>query len=216
MKNKSPETARRLAIALSTANIRQQDLADASGVNKASISQYLSGSHAPSNISSGKMAKVLGVSPLWLMGFEVPMKDTPSPSLPSSMPLGSYKIPVIATVAAGKPIFTEDSILEYIDYPKDGNGQVFAMYIQGDSMEPKIHNGDLVIVDQSAAYGDGDIVVVSINGYEGCCKRIKTYKDSIALISLNSAYEPLYFSKEECQELPVRIIGRVVESRSRF
>lgn len=216
MKNKSPETARRLSLALSNARLRPQDLADSSGVSKSSISQYLSGSHAPSNISSGKIGKVLGVSPLWLMGFDVPMEDTTSAALPSAVPLGSYKIPVVATIAAGKPIYTEDSVIEYIDYYKDGNGQVFAMYIQGDSMEPKIHSGDLVVVDQSIDYQDGDIVVVSINGNDGCCKRIKIYKDSIALVSLNSAYEPMYFSSQEVNDLPVKVVGKVVESRSRF
>ena len=64
-------TAIRLREALSKKNMRPQDLANASGVSKASISQYLSGSHAPSNLSSAKMADVLGVSAPWLMGYDV-------------------------------------------------------------------------------------------------------------------------------------------------
>lgn len=72
---KNSETAKRLTTAMSLANITQQELSDRSGVGKASISQYCNGSHAPSNVSAGKMAKVLGVSPVWLMGFDVPMRD---------------------------------------------------------------------------------------------------------------------------------------------
>lgn len=72
---KNEITAKRLTLALSNANIRPQELADKSGVSKASISQYVNGSHAPSNISSGKMASVLNVNPLWLMGFDVPMTE---------------------------------------------------------------------------------------------------------------------------------------------
>lgn len=71
---KNPITAKRLSLALSNLNMKPQELANRSGVSKASISQYLSGSHAPSNISSGKMAKILDVDPVWLMGFDVPMK----------------------------------------------------------------------------------------------------------------------------------------------
>ena len=71
MKNET--TAKRLSLALSNANMKPQELADKSGVSKASISQYVNGSHAPSNISSGKMASILKVNPLWLMGFDVPM-----------------------------------------------------------------------------------------------------------------------------------------------
>lgn len=72
---KNPITAKRLALALSNLNMKPQELANASGVSKASISQYLSGSHSPSNISSGKMSQILKVNPLWLMGFDVPMND---------------------------------------------------------------------------------------------------------------------------------------------
>lgn len=71
---KNEKTAKRLQIALSNANMSQQELVEKSGVGKSSISHYINGSHAPSNISAGKIAKVLGVEPLWLMGFEVEMK----------------------------------------------------------------------------------------------------------------------------------------------
>lgn len=72
---KNPETAKRLQEAIRVNNMIPQELADRTGISKASISQYLSGQHKPSNISAGKMAEVLGVNPLWLMGFEVPMYD---------------------------------------------------------------------------------------------------------------------------------------------
>lgn len=68
---KNSLTASRLKQALSDHNMKPQELADASGVSKSSISQYINGSHAPSNISSSKMASVLGVNAMWLMGFDV-------------------------------------------------------------------------------------------------------------------------------------------------
>lgn len=71
---KNEITAKRLLLALSNADISQQELSEKSGVSKASISQYVNGFHSPSNISSGKMGKVLDVEPLWLMGFDVEMK----------------------------------------------------------------------------------------------------------------------------------------------
>lgn len=71
---KNELTAKRLQLALSNLNMKPQELADKSGVSKASISQYINGSHAPSNISSGKMGKVLNVEPMWLMGFDVEMR----------------------------------------------------------------------------------------------------------------------------------------------
>lgn len=68
-----PISARNLRLALDHKHMKAQDLANQSGIGKSSISQYLAGSHAPSNKSAGAMAEVLGVNPVWLMGFDVPM-----------------------------------------------------------------------------------------------------------------------------------------------
>ena len=65
---KYPETARRLASELELKEMNQQTLAEKSGVNKASISQYVNGTHMPSVESAKKMAKVLGVNYSWLLG----------------------------------------------------------------------------------------------------------------------------------------------------
>lgn len=70
---KNELTAKRIQLALSNSNMRSQDLADKSGIGKASISQYVNGSHAPGNISAQRMGEVLNVNPLWLMGFDAPM-----------------------------------------------------------------------------------------------------------------------------------------------
>lgn len=72
---KNPETAKRLQEALTAKGMIPQELADKTGIGKASISQYLNGQHKPSNLSAGKMAEVLNVDPLWLMGFDVPMRE---------------------------------------------------------------------------------------------------------------------------------------------
>lgn len=74
-------TAKRIREALSDAKLKPQELAEKSKVSKSSISQYVNGSHQPSNISSGKMAKVLGVEPMWLMGFDVPKKKVLTPEV---------------------------------------------------------------------------------------------------------------------------------------
>ncbi len=66
--------AKRLQLALSNAHMNQQELADNSGVGKSSISQYMNGSHAPSSESAEKLANILNVEKLWLMGFDVGME----------------------------------------------------------------------------------------------------------------------------------------------
>lgn len=71
-------TANRLKEALARKGLKAQDLVNLSGVSKSLVSQYVNAKKTPGNISAGKMAAVLGVSPVWLMGFDVPMIDDPS------------------------------------------------------------------------------------------------------------------------------------------
>lgn len=78
---KYEKTSKRLREALGDNNMKPQELADLSGVSKSSISQYVNGSHKPSNLSAGKMASVLGVTPMWLMGFDSPKESSNAVSI---------------------------------------------------------------------------------------------------------------------------------------
>ena len=213
---KNPITANRLALALSNANMIPQELANVSGVSKASISQYLNGSHAPSNISSGKMAKVLDVNPVWLMGFDVPMKEKFISNNKSEK--NGVTINVLGRVAAGIPIDCIEEIIDTEEITQDmaSTGEFFGLQIHGDSMEPRMKDGDVVIVRQQDDAETDNIVIAVVNGNEATCKRLKKYAEGIALISTNTSYEPMYFSNKEIAEKPVRIIGVVKELRAKF
>lgn len=127
-------------------------------------------------------------------------------------------IPVLGHVAAGIPIEMIEDIIDTEEIPEDmaKHGEFFALKIKGDSMTPSINNSDVVIVRQQEDAENGDIVIAAINGNDAVCKRLKKYSDGISLISLNPAYEPLYFNASDVQEAPVKIIGKVVELRRKF
>ena len=211
-------TAKRLLLALSNSNMKPQELADKSGVSKSSISQYVNGSHSPSNISSGKMGEILNVNPLWLMGFDVPMQSEYGYETSSQSPKKGITINVLGRVAAGIPIEAVENIIDTEEITEElaRTGKFFGLRIQGDSMEPDIHNGDIVIVRQQDDAESDEIVIALVNGNDGVCKRLKKYKSSIALVSINANYEPMYFSQKEIVNKPVRIIGKVVELRRKF
>lgn len=128
------------------------------------------------------------------------------------------RIPVLGRVAAGLPIEAQEDILDWEEITGSMalDGEYFALRIAGDSMEPKFSSGDVIIVRKQEDADDGDVVVALVNGNDAVCKRLKKYEDGIALISTNPAYEPLYFSKNEIETEPVRIIGRVKELRAKF
>lgn len=134
------------------------------------------------------------------------------------------KIAVLASVGAGIPMeaintFDADDPdsweeISKIDAEKN---QYFALRIRGDSMEPMIRHGDIVIVRVQDHYDDGDIVIALINGDEGVCKLLEYRNNGISLISINAAkYQPMNFTNEQIENLPVRIMGRCVERRSKL
>ena len=70
---KNPEIAKRIKEAMEYAGVTQQELSNKSGIGKSSISQYVHGTYIPNNATAQKLGDALGVSPVWLMGFDVPM-----------------------------------------------------------------------------------------------------------------------------------------------
>jgi len=132
--------------------------------------------------------------------------------------LKGREIPVLGRVAAGIPINAVTEIIdtEEISEEMARTGEYFGLKIKGDSMEPRIYDGDVVIVRQQDDAESGDIVIAMVNGDDATCKRLIKYSTSIALISLNSKYEPMLFTDKEVLEKPVRVIGKVVELRGKF
>lgn len=127
-------------------------------------------------------------------------------------------INVYGRVAAGIPLEMIEDIIdtEEISEGLAKTGEFFGLKIKGDSMTPDICNNDIVIVRQQDDAENGDIVIATINGDEATCKRLRKYRGGIELLSINPSYKPLEFSNEDIVEKPVKIIGKVVESRRKF
>lgn len=128
------------------------------------------------------------------------------------------QIPVLGEVAAGQPIFAEEKYIDYeeISEKMAKSGDFFGLKIKGNSMSPRISEGDTVIVRQQDDAESGDVVIVLINGETATCKRLMKYAEGITLLSFNPAYDPITFSNQEILEKPVKIIGKVVENRQKY
>lgn len=130
----------------------------------------------------------------------------------------SFTIKVLGRVAAGLPIEAVENIIDTEEISEDmaRSGEYFGLQIHGDSMEPRMYEGDVVIVRQQDDAESGDIVIAMINGNDATCKRLTKYAGGITLSSLNTKYEPMMFSNEEIINKPVKIIGKVVELRGKL
>lgn len=187
-----------------------EELGNKVGVGKSTVRKWENGMIA--NMKRDKILKVaeaLNTTPAYLMGWDE-AKEEPNKK--------GIKIPVLGRVAAGVPIEMIEDVLDYEEITEDmaKHGEYFALKIQGDSMTPRIWNNDIVIVRQQDDAENGDIVIAAINGEDAVCKRLQKYNDGIALISLNPQYEPIYFKRDEVDEKPVRIIGKVIELRGKI
>jgi len=129
----------------------------------------------------------------------------------------SVTIPILGKVAAGIPIEAVEDILGEEEIPDvlAHTGKFFALKIKGDSMAPKIENGSIVVVRQQDDAETGNIVIALVNGDDAICKKLIKSDSGITLSSLNPAYDPIFYSHEDMEKLPVRIVGRVVEIRTK-
>ena len=195
--------------------MRQADVAQKLGVGRTTYVKYENGDNEPSFEMLNKLSDLFGVSTDYLLGRDSGYEGSgaPVPTRP-----GSKWIPVLGKVAAGVPIEAVEDILDYeeISAQMAESGEYFALQIKGDSMEPKISNGDVVIVRKQPYVESGETAVVLVNGNEATVKRIKKRPEGIMLIPTNPAYEPMFYSAVEVEKLPVVILGKVVELRAKY
>ena len=191
-------------------NIDQKVLAIDLGVSQPTISDWENGKKQPSSKSAAKIADYFNVSIDYLLGRD----NSPRPLTEKKR----VKIPVLGRVAAGIPITAVEEVLDYeeIEESLAKTGAFYGLQIRGTSMEPKFSEGDVVIVRQQNDVESGEIAIVLVNGDDATCKRVVKHENGLSLISLNPSFPPKFFTDQEVEQLPVRIIGRVMELRAKF
>jgi repressor LexA len=185
----------------------RNDMCEALGVKYTTFTDWVKGNSYPRIDKIELMANYFGISKADLV------EKRNSTSTKSGVTIN-----VLGRVAAGIPIDCVEEIIDTEEITQDmaSTGEFFGLQIHGDSMEPRMKDGDVVIVRQQDDAETDNIVIAVVNGNEATCKRLKKYAEGIALISTNPSYEPMYFSNKEIAEKPVRIIGVVKELRAKF
>ena len=119
------------------------------------------------------------------------------------------QIRVLGKVAAGVPIEAVEDVIgeETISKKMAETGDYFGLRISGDSMEPTIHHGSIVIVRQQDDVENGDIAIVIVNGEDATCKKVEKFENGIMLVPINKAYEEKFYTNEEIEKLPVWVSG---------
>ena len=205
---------RKIRDARKNASMTQVELAKATNLSRSYIGDIEKDRYNPSVSTLQAIAKATNVPVENLLGG-----DTSAPPAPK-VTRYTYRIPVVGRVAAGQPILAQEEIIdyEYIDERlHKGGDQYFGLVVKGSSMEPTIHDGDTIIVRVQETVENGQIAVVLVDGEDATVKEVKESEDGLTLIGHNVAvYTPHFYSREEVEKLPIRIIGRVIQSISKF
>lgn len=117
-------------------------------------------------------------------------------------------LPLVGKSAANPTELTYGDVeIEHDDFTDVPHGADTAIRIQGDSMEPLIHDGQIIFYHQQEEVENGEIAIVEIDGDGVTCKQIyyDYTSDEVILRSINKKYEPRHVKDDQ-----VRIIGKVI------
>lgn len=193
--------------------LTQEELGKYIGVKKAAIMKYEKGNVKNMKRSTiATLSKLFNVSPSYLMCMDEPKFDKFGNSV--------VLIPLLGIVKAGYDYLAEENWQGTVEIKEElaKTGDFFALKIKGNSMFETLWENDIVAVKKQDFANDGDIAVVLINGDEATVKKIKILDNGIKLIPLNRRinpetqepfYEDMFFSKEDIETKPIKIVGIV-------
>ena len=189
----------------------QEELADQMNVTRQSVSKWEGAQSVPDLEKMLRLSELFGVSTDYLLGC------APAPitsAVAAADGPREFPIPIIGTVRAGFGAFAfeEDYGEEYARIKDPGS--YFYLLVKGDSMEPRISDGDLALVHRQPTLENGDLGVVIFGEGEGTLKKFIRRGNTIILQPFNNVYAPQIIMGEDLEHL--YIAGKVVETRARW
>lgn len=208
---------------MSINNISQVELAEKLSVSPAAVNKWTKGQSIPRMNKIDKISSILNVHKSELLQ---PRQQAPQAAIDTGIATNkkSIRIPVLSEIAAGIPIEAMNYYMDDADsntweeIPEEwlhGNKQYFALRVSGDSMEPKIEDGTIAIIERCYEFIDNRIMAVYINGYNATLKRVRIKENGIIILeAFNPTYGAQIFTAKEIEELPVRPCGILRETRT--
>lgn len=185
------------------AGLTTEELAKRVNVSRPTISRYESDEINISVDMIGKIAKALNISPVELL--DLSYLDSEVEAVP---------VPTLGEVAGGPPIDAlEDAYEEFSISKALAQRGTFATFkIKGDSMAPRINDGDVVLVKYQPMVSSGDVAILYMNDYQVTCKKVFFLENGKVKIQAynEDVYATKIFTKKELEEMNFQILGKVV------
>lgn len=206
--------AKNLQHYMSEREIDRKTLCETLNYKYTTVSEWLQGKKYPRIERIEELAKYFGISKSQLIESDA---DNYPKNVEKAFLGEMTQIPIIGAVAAGLACHAENNIEGYEPVPKSilcSDYDYVYLQVRGNSMSPKLEEGDLVLVRVQSSVDSGTYAVVIVDDEDGVVKKVNYGKNWIELISENPYYPPRRFEGEEVQR--IRIFGKVIESKRKF
>lgn len=195
----------RISLRRKELGLSYQELADRTGISKSTLQRYETGGIKSIPLEKlGALANGLETTEMYILG-------KPESGNAEPISTGVYEIPVFDSVSAGFGAYADSQavcfIPTFIGHSAE-RGEYLWINVKGDSMSPKIEDGDRILVRRSDSVENGSVAVVMIDD-EAFVKKIKYGRDWIELHSFNPYYPVRRLEGGEAEH--VRVVGLVVE-----
>ena len=197
--------------------LTQGALALRMGLTQQAVGKWETGRSSPDYPMLVRLARALEVEPesLFDPADFYPLQGDPVTSdTRPFLPYNEKLVPVLGTVRAGYGLPAEEEALGLEPADVKDPSRFFYLVVQGESMEPMIHDRDLALVRKQPSLDDGDLGVIVFGDGEGTIKRFYQKGDTVALQAFNPAYETLILSGSELEQM--HIVGKVIETKTRW
>lgn len=185
------------------AHLSQAELAEKLGLNIRTYGSYERGERDVSTALLRDICRTLNISSDKLLENEFNNIEPNAEIMPAQ---NIYMIPVFESVSAGFGAYSNSDVIDYMPLYIQNSSDVpdmLCIKVEGDSMYPKIENGDMVVVRKQSSVDSGQIAVIMIDNEEGLVKKVNYGSDYIELQSINPEYQSRVFRGREMQRLTV-------------
>lgn len=184
----------------------QEDIAKKLNMSTSGYGYYEQGKTYPPIEMLNRIASVYSVSVDYLLGND-------DVRLKNEIKIENVvKLPVLGSVRAGTGGWAIEEVIghEYAFNLNSDTSDYYYLKVKGDSMEPRISEGDLALVKKQSDVESGELAIVLINGDEGVIKKVIKRDDCLELHSFNAYYPVRVFSGQALQD--IKIIGKVINT----
>ena len=201
MSNYNKEVGNKIFAARKKLKMSRVELGNKLGLHEVSIKKYEDGNIKALDIEKLKeFSNALDIPFTYLIGLnETPYSKT-------------INIPIVGSVKAGIGGIAQEEYIGHEEAHMEGCSPEthFYLKVKGDSMQPRILEGDLALVKRQSDVENGELAIVLVNGEEGVIKKVIKKSNSIELHSFNPYYPPRIFENKEMEK--VKIIGKVIKT----